>query len=360
MKKLFPLCLLASFAVAFTGCSDDDDPTVKNPDIPTVSTGAFVLNQGLYGKLDGSLNVIDYTRLTYATNVFKNANGRSIGATPQCGIVYGSKIYVGMSESKTIEIIDRHTYKSVKQIRLENNPEGSEPRSMVAKGGKVYVSLYEGYVARLDTLKAEIDATVKVGPNPEIIAIHGNYIYVPNSDGLNWATGAYGETASVLSIEPFREVRQIKVPMNPKQFLTNGKNLYLLCMGNYKDKLSAIYSIASDDSYTEVAKASMAAIKDNTLYLVNDQFADPENKGFFNYDISSSKLTPVTYEGVEAASGMGVDPITGNIVITSNFIEGGTTQYDRPGMTLLYDAGGKLITKFDGKTGQACIFFNEE
>lgn len=358
MKKLISMCLCAACAVAMTSCSDDDDPVIKNPDVPTISTGAFILNQGSWGKIDGSLNLLDYAKESLTMNVFKNVNGRSLGDTPQCGLVYGSKIYLGVYESKTIEIIDRISYKSIKQISLQDRPEGKQPRSMVAKGGKIYISMYDGYLCRLDTASMTIDASVKVGPNPEIIAIHGNNIYVPNSDGMNYPD--YGETASVVSIEPFQEVKKIDVPLNPKQFLSNGKDLFILCLGNYGDIPQAVYSVSSDGKCEEISKASLAAIKGNNLYLIDFPWGAAEMNSYV-YDISSKKLTDVSYENFEGSpSGLGVDPLTGNIVMTAQYIENGYPVSDRPGMVYLYDANRKLKKRFEGGIGAGCIFFNEE
>ena len=108
-----------------------------------------------------------------------------------------------MNDSHTIEIVDRSSYRSLKQIRLDDVEfKGKSPRSMVANDGFVYISMFEGYVAKLDTLSAAITAEVKVGPNPEVICLHKGNLYVPNSDGNNYMVG-YGKTASVINVDSF-------------------------------------------------------------------------------------------------------------------------------------------------------------
>ena len=37
---------------------------------------------------------------------------------------------------------------------------GEGPREIIAANGKVYVSMYDGYVSRIDTLSLTIDATL--------------------------------------------------------------------------------------------------------------------------------------------------------------------------------------------------------
>lgn len=90
-------------------------------------------------------------------------NKRSLGGTPQDAIVYGSKMYIAIYGSNIIEIVDKNTAKSIKQI-VPTSTQGEGPRDIIAANGKVYVSMYDGYVSRIDTLSLTIDATLKVGP----------------------------------------------------------------------------------------------------------------------------------------------------------------------------------------------------
>ena len=46
--------------------------------------------------------------------------------------------------------------------------------------------MYDGYLARLDTLTMTIDKSVAVGANPDQIALHYDKIYVPVSEGMNY------------------------------------------------------------------------------------------------------------------------------------------------------------------------------
>ncbi len=46
--------------------------------------------------------------------------------------------------------------------------------------------MYDGYVSRISLLSLTIDATLKVGPNPEEMTVANGYLYVGNSDGMNY------------------------------------------------------------------------------------------------------------------------------------------------------------------------------
>ncbi len=356
MKKFSKLMLLAACSMAFTACGDDDEPNLPNPDVPSVAEGAFILNQGNYGKqIEGSLTLIDYSSSSASQNLFQQANHRSLGATPQGAVVYGGKIYLGIYGSNVIEIVDRNTYKSVKQISLAD-AEGQSPRALVAKDGKVYISMFNGYVSRLDTLSLTIDKSVKVGPNPEIMAIRGDYLYVPNSDGLNYPN--YGTTASKVNLKSFAVEKTFTVGLNPAEFLSNGSDLFLLCKGNYGDTPSKIYRVDDSDNSTEVAEATLVAIKDNNLYYINAPYKAPEII-YATYDIrSGSKTNMLADGGVDNPAGLGVDPVNGNIVVTSYTMDNGSASYTTDGYAKVYNSAGTFLKRYEVGVGPVAVFFN--
>lgn len=358
MKKSFLLtgCLLAAVTLGFSSCSSDDPDDVTANEY-LIKNGAYLLNQGNYSnKIEGALNVLDLDNSTMAQGVFKAANKRSLGSTPQCGVVYGGHIYIGVYESNTIEIIDRNTYKSVKQISLDGSAQGQMPRSMAAHGGKVYISMFDGYLARLDTASKTIDASVKVGPNPEIIAVHGNHIYVPNSDGMNWAVG-YGTTASIVSIAPFRVVSTIDVPLNPYKFVSLGSSLYLLSRGDYGAVAAAVYKIGNNNTATLVAPATMVAgsSSTNSLYLVNAPWGGIIS--YSHYDCASGKISALDIKNVDYPSGIGVDPESGTVLISSYPLENGSASYSLPGYVCRFNSSGSFIDRFNIGVGEPNMFF---
>lgn len=357
MKNLAKLMLIAALSVGFASCSNDDEPELPNPDEPTQAEGAFILNQGTYSQqIEGSLTFIDYNSTTSSQNIFQRANGRSLGSTPQGAVVYGSKIYLAIYESNVIEIINRDTYKSVKQISLAQS-EGQSPRSLVAKDGKVYISMFNGYVSRLDTLSLAIDKTVKVGPNPDIIAIRGNYLYVPNSDGMNWQNG-YGTTASKIDLKTFTVDKTFTVGLNPTEFASDGTNLFLLCKGNYGDVASTIYRIDNEDKSTEVDEATLMAVKGGKLYYINAPWGVSEIT-YTVLDIAGgSKKKMLNDTGVDSPAGLGVDPVNGNIVVTSYSLDNGYASYTTDGYAKVYDASGTLLNRCAAGVGPVAVFFN--
>lgn len=357
MKKLLYLTMVtAAVITGLASCeSNEPDPT-PDPDAPTTSAGAYILCQGqYYNGVEGGLYAIDYNGGTISDDVFKAANGYTLGDTPQCAIAYGNKLYIGVYASNCIFIVDKNTNKVVKNIRLENSDKGKEPRSMAASEGKVYVSMYDGYVARLDTVSLEIDAAVKVGPNPEIIDLYGNNLYVPNSDGMNWESGVYGKTASVIDLKTFTVTSTIDVPENPYQFAHNETGLYLLSKGNYKDVASAIYKVDGNQC-TQVAPATIMALGNNNVYYVNDPFYGAQPAEYKYYD--GKGIHDWEIQKVDYPSNIAVDELGGKIFISSYIMDGQYPSYSAPGYVNEYDLNSKFLKKYNIGVGPTWFFFN--
>lgn len=359
MKSKFFLIL--GFVVAafcgLTSCEKDNELKLPDEDITPGHEGLFVLCQGqYYNGIEGSLNVIDYKSEKSQLNIFRSANDRYLGGTPQCGIVYGSKIYIGVYESNTIEIIEKSDYKSVKQINL-NNETGTQPRNMIAAGGNIYISMFDGYVARLDTTTLQINAKIKVGANPEIMTLYNNKLYVPNSDGMSYPD-PMGKTASEIDLKSFTVTRTFEVPENPSRFYASAdKGLYLLCMGNYSDVNAALYKINPDFSYSYIDDATLAEICDDWLYYVNEPFYSTGEPVYRRFNLKSGEISDWSIEKPEYATGIYYDIVEERICISSLRYYGGIwPSYELPGYVAVYDKEGNHLRDYEVGVGPAWLF----
>ncbi len=365
MIKKFLVCSVAAITFgAFVSCDDNEkegDKIEKDvfPVISKANPEAYILTQGnYYSKIEGGLNVVDLTESTLMSKVFSTVNRRSLGATPQCGVAYGGKIYIGMYESNTIEVVDRYTFESVAQISLAGSTEGQQPRYMVAQGGKVYVSMFDGYVARLDTLTRRIDASVKVGPNPEKICIHKGKIYVPNSDGMNYENDyKNGTTVSVVSLSPFAVEKTLTVPLNPGNCVSAGNNVFVLCKGNYKEIPSKVYRIEEDGNTTEIASGNMITADGDKVYIV-DAHWDGSGNIYHVYDATAHRLGTLDVRGVDYPNGIAVSSQYDRIIISSNVWGDGMPAYDLPGYIMEYKTDCTFIKRYESGVGEASIFFS--
>lgn len=352
--------MLAMVVIAGLTACDDEKESEPEDQLPSISRGMLVLNNGnMKNKIEGDLTYYDYATGKAYQNMFQTVNKRSLGDTPQCAIIYGNKMYVGVYESNVIDVLDRSTLKSLKQIKLEGE-DANAPRSMVAKNGKVYISMYTGYVSRLDTVTCEIDANVKVGPNPEIIAIHNSKIYVPNSDGQSFSTTGPGTTATEIDIASFKVTKTFDVPLNPCEFHSVGNELYLLSKGDYSKVKSTLYKVASDYTCTEVCKATNIASDKSKVYIIDAPWKIVEENVVYKiYDSTSGKMSDMLKDkkdGVYSPCGVNVDPITGDIFITSYVMDGENIGTYLPGYCKIYDRNGVYKSRFETGVGPTFLF----
>ena len=201
-------------------------------------TGVYVLSEGLFNQNNSTLSWIDFTAgqadsWNAATgrsyDCFEKVNGRRLGDTANDMLLYGSRIYIAVSESSTIEILDASTSNSLRQIPLSHDGIVSQPRSMTAVNGFVYVCCFDGTVTRIDTLTMIADATVQVGRNPDGICHANGKLYVSNSGGLD--TRNPDNTVSVIDINTFSETKRITVRSNPGSIYADASGVYVVSRG---------------------------------------------------------------------------------------------------------------------------------
>lgn len=343
-------------AFMLTSCSDDDvnDEPVYEP--VDVSNGLFVVNRGNYfNKIEGSLTYLDYSTNLAKQNVFQAANNRSLGASPNSGIIYGSKMYVAVSQSNVVDVIDVKSMKSLKQIKpVEGN--GTEPRYLASHNGKVYVSMFDGYVAKIDTVSLAVESSVKVGDNPEEIAVAGDYLYVANSGY------GKGETLSKIDLRSFTETKKINVGLNPSKIVANERYLFVICMGNYKDiKAMAKRVDVATEKVTDFAPATLAAIDGDDVYLINSPYGmDAKDYTYLKYsDDSPLNPEPFVSEGVDSPESVAVDPVTEHVFVGS-FVMGayGYADYSVNGYLKEYDEDGKFVRRYETGVDPYYIIFN--
>ena len=375
MKKyLLGLAVLLMGTAVMTSC----DPSEDYPEtyLQAYSTGAYVVNSGnMYSNIESSLTAIDYASSTATQNVFMTANGRSLGNTANDGIVYGNKIYLAVDKENIIEVIDKTTKKSIKQIKtteLLGNAEGAEPRHIIAGGGKVYFTTYGGYVAAVDTTSFALQKKWQVGSYPEGLVIGNGNIYVANS---NYAAGGGNISCINLSNDNV-ETKNIEGVNNPTGIYYAAGLLYVL--------ENPVYGPAPD----------YAATGENSLRTVNFAESKSQKVADGNYAVC---VTPgattrmnvarpyffvlnAPYGGTPSVSvlaagstqpqavtlsempvspcGIFADPLNGHIFVLSYKMgDNGYVDYNGNGYVVEYSAGQKLH-EYETGVGSCAMFFD--
>lgn len=340
-----------SEAIASFGVEDKGEPI--DPDVSEKAAvalpGAYVLSSGKNGSNNSSLTYYDFATKEVVPDLFMDANNRGLGDTANDMLIYGSKIYIAVYGSNVIEVTDLQG-KSLKQI-TSNSSDPLLPRSFTYNEGKVYVSLYDGYVARLDTASLAIEAKVQVGRNPEQMAIAHNLLYVANSGGLDYNTEkGYDKTVSIIRLSSFTEKKKLDVVTNPVNMVRDNQgDIYLVSMGNYGDIPNTFQRIdteAEEVKPVEVTNATEMASVGDKLYMIYSQYDANWNQtiSYISYDAMNESVISTNFitDGTTIAKPykLSADAATNYIFVTES-------DYTNNGDIYAFDPSGKLQFKFE-------------
>ena len=343
-KKIFYYLslLTALFIPLTTACSDDDGPIDEEPE--QGSEALLILSEGTWNGNNSTLSLYDIETGEIIKDYFRDVNQRGLGDTGNHMIRYGSKIYVAVNISSTIEVVDAMTGKSLRQIAMkQGDGTAKQPRQIASHDGKVYVTSYDDTVTRIDTLSLQIDGTVEVGLDPEGIVIKNNKIWVANSGGLNYENG-YDNTVSVIDAVTFTEEKKIEVGTNPANLRADSQgNIYVSIIGNRNDILPAFKRInpasGAVTTIEEVTSPDRFVIWDNKAYIISGSYGNPYK--VVVYDCLKEELLSDNF--VTDGSELGIiyniaaDEKTGDI-----FLMELDTDYTAPGSVHCFSNEGKL------------------
>lgn len=378
MKKyLLGLAVLLMGTAVMTSCSDDNDGPETY--LQEYSTGAYVVNSGnMYNKIESSLTAIDYASSTATQNVFKAANGRTLGNTANDGIVYGNKIYLAVDQSNTIEVIDKKTKKSIKQINtteLLGNAEGVEPRHISADGGKVYFTTYGGYVAAVDTTDFALQKKWQVGSYPEGLVIGKGNLYVANSN-----YGAGGGNISCINLSNDNvETKNIEGVNNPTSIYYAAGLLYVLDNQYYDASFNAYgenslrtvefaqgtsqkvadgnYAACVTTGAATTARTSVEKVRPH-FFVLNAPYGGTPSVSVFVAGITQPQ--PMTLSEMPVSPcGIFADPLNGHIFVLSYRLgDSGYADYNGNGYVVEYDSAGQKLHEYETGVGSCAMFFD--
>lgn len=348
MRKygIIPLLILLS------GC--DPEPVLLPDPAPVQESGhsgMFILCEGLFNQNNSTMSWFDFSTgrpESWSRNgatsydCFEKANGRRLGDTA-CGmILYGSRLYIAVSESGTVEIVDPADCRSLTQISMP----GAQPRALAAYGGSVYVCCFDGTVARIDTLEMKVTGTASVGRNPDGICAAGGKLYVSNSGGLDFSRP--DSTVSVISLDTFTETARIAVHPNPGRICTDGTGVYVISRGLFD------YSSNSYDSRLQRIDTGTDRIVETYDFPVLNMDIDGGRAWLYGYGDGRIRVLETATglilddcfikDGtqVECPYGIKADAASGKVYICD------AADYVTPGSVLCFNADGRLEYRLQG------------
>lgn len=247
---------IALTSILFISVACKKDKIEELPAADQFNNGLLLINEGLFQQNNASLSWIDLQANTSNNLIFEQKNGRLLGDVANDILRYGNKIYITVSTSSTLEIIDAQNGKSIQQINMVENGIPKQPREIKAFNGKVFVSCFDGFVDVIDTLNFELVQRIPVGSNPEALTQKDGKLYVSNTGGLNFPL--VDSTVSVIDMTTLTELNRIVVGKNPgpSEFDNEG-NFYVV-------------TARANDSYnTQLVRFHANTYVRDTIYLMN-------------------------------------------------------------------------------------------
>jgi hypothetical protein len=341
MKNFKQNILLAAAALSFVLASCHKDKKVL-PAATPVTDGLYVLNQGIFNDNNSTLSFYDYTSKQVTPDIFTTANGRGLGDTGNDIEIYGSKMYIVVNVSSTIEVVDAKTAKSIKQIKMFNGATAREPRDIVFYKNNAFITSYDGTVAVMDTAALTVSQYITVGPNPEQLAIANGKLYVANSGGLNYP--AVDSTVSVISLSSLTVTKTIKVIADPVSVVADSfGNVYVLSLGVTNGSTTINPGMTIINSATDAVTSQPAvnlgfnipiAVQGNLVY-----YATSDNKiAVYNALTQAAAQVNFITDGTTITTpyAIAADATTGEVFVTD------AKDYSSNGTLYAFDKTGKL------------------
>ena len=259
--KRFSLFYIACLILAVVSSCREDFYIIpsQNQDTGVAPTrgnilGMYVLNEGNMGSNKASIDFLDLDEnkptVHYLRNIYSERNPNVVKELGDVGNdikIYGSKLWIVVNVSNKVEVATADSCKRITQINIPNC------RYLAFKDGFAYVSSYVGpvkfdkdaplgMVYKVDTVDFKKKDSVVVGYQPEELCVVNNKLYVANSGG--YRAPNYDHTLSEIDLAAFKEIRKIKVGLNPHHCqVDHYGQIWVTSRGNYNDVPSRIYRL---------------------------------------------------------------------------------------------------------------------
>lgn len=356
-------------AVILTGSCMNSKPPVGVLPEPGELGRLYILNEGVMGMGNSSIDFYDFADGTYVTDAFPAANldvTLGLGDTGNDLAVYGGKLWAVMNGSDLVEVMDASTMEHIRAIDVP------VCRDIAFSGRYAYVTSWAGNVSddgdrtgmvyRIDINSLSIAGAVEVGYQPEDIAALDGKIYVANSGGM---TDGYDNRLSIIDEESFSLERAVEIAANICDIAPDAYGrLWISSPGDYYSVHSGIYvydtvsgTVLKPESGANILPEWINDIRVSSMYSTGSHLWVLGNENEWDYTAGAGKYclytidcqaltmtrTELSRTGAESISnpyGIWVSPDEKTIAITD------AASYTEPGCILFLDANLNFVSSF--------------
>ena len=347
MKFKFLSALLFSMVlVSCEKCKNDDEPIVD------YSNGAFVVNEGSFGNLNGSITWTLNSVLV--SNPFADANGTSLGDVISDFDVVNGKFYAVSNSTAKVIVMNATTFKVEAEITGF-----AYPRSFQYVGNGIAAvtdGSLDGSVKWIDLSTNTITASTSVGFGPEGMCVYADRLYVCNSGGWD-----IDNRVTVIDIPSQSVLTNVTVADRPVEVQADATgNLWVLCSGQtqYDENWTQIIGHTSaalaklstlDNSVTTF---DVGVLGDHPLHMAKDETNHKiyiSNTTVLSFDMQTNLMTDFL---IAASNGVSVNPVTHQVWVC------GETNYASPSTVKIYSSMGTYVKELTAGIAAWKVEFN--
>jgi len=208
--RSFYFCFLLS--IALFACKPDAQQTIITDDFK----GVFVVNEGGFGKSNGSIGLYKPGSQQYF-DAYKTANGIGLGDVVQSMTLIDGKYYIAVNNSNKIEVVNQADFKSLASIATNS------PRYVLKTAtNKAFVSnLYSNTVKVVNTSNYAIESSVDVHHNTDQLMLFNSKVLAITFD------------QKIMVIDPSSNslIDSISSASGLSKMVAANQGVYLLCTG---------------------------------------------------------------------------------------------------------------------------------
>ncbi len=346
MKKI----LLPLIAALLTAACIDEPYLPDTPDDTTSTANggphALVLCEGSWGSNDASISRLALGNGEIDNEWFEVANGRGLGDVAQDMLLLGGKVYVTVTFSNSLEVIDTATGRSIRHAMGDLHP-----RYLTTDGSHIFVSCYNGHmVAVYDTsdLDHPVAAPQLGNYQPEGVAVAAGKLFVASSwiqyQNQNYA---YDSVVYVFDLTDYTLDTILTVGLNPQMVVAiDGSRVAVNYNGDYSSYSAGCAVIdASTLAVTQLGRSATGmAAAGGMLYGFSRQgYGASSTATYWRFDGTSFTDIPVNV-GTPYSISADAD---GNIYVTTdgNYIASGDVLCLAPDGTLRWRTEAAILPK---------------
>lgn len=348
-------CIVCLFFIA--ACKKDKPDPAVVPPINVAGANVYVVCEGSLGNGNAELTLYKPSVDSSYEDVYKAANGQSLGDVFQSMTRVGNKLFLCINNSDKIVVIDRSNW------TLSGTISVTKPRYILpVSDTKAYVSsLFSNkvYIVNLQSLEVTGQITLP-GNNPEQMLLYNNKAFIPTWDSTV-------NKLFVVDCNTDQLSQTIQLPgYAPKEMVLDKNNKIWLLSGNLQANKPAYFTQIDPVTYqvlntypfrstADPLRPTFNATKDTIYYIEINYAGGTDNNGVYRMPVTAGSVPSVPFKQAQQYQyyyAVGVDPNNGNIYISD------PKGFTQKGTVYIYRPDGSAVSQFNTGVGPGHFYFD--